>query len=330
MSRAATTVQLLAAACLAAVLGPSAAAQTPRADGEAVLALCRQHCRSFDLVHGNSMYYGGSVEEARQALATLEQLEREVLPEVQPVLAHIVETYGSTAMEVNNAFHRLGVSFDDNVGNRFDELYRGVANVRSSRAASAEQILQRARMDTGNMGFYSPEIKVRKMRQAKELLVVARQLDPANDGVNRMLASIDGDIETLESAAEAEIDAARWAGDIASFSGPGSPDGLAATALAFFRGHANWGGSSDRRVDVLRVAVRGDWSAAETDLFGRIVSWRLPVHVAVRTPELAERSLVRVYELSAVTRRGGPGTAPSPPFDRYWVGRSWLMRAGRL
>lgn len=324
-------MRISAIAAVVVAVSIPVSAQTPEADGKRLIALCKLHCGSFDLIHGNSMYYGGPVDEARQALTALEAVEREILPEVQPVLAHFADTYGTTAMEVNNSFHVLGVRLDDNVGNRFDELYRGVANVRSSRKASAEQVLQRARMDTANMALYSPEIRVRKMKQARELLLVGHQLDPTNAGINEMLATVDADIEHQAAEAEAAIDGARWAGDATSFAGPGRPRDLATAALGYFRAHPNWGASPTNKVEILEVAIRGDWQVAETDLLGRVVSWRLPIQLAVSDPDLEKRKVVRVYELSAVTRVGDPGEVEqAPPFDAYWVGRSWLMRADKL
>ncbi len=333
MSRNALVALVAAFLTISLVLAaaPPASARDARADGERLIALCEQHCRAFDLIHGNSMYYGGPVDEARQALATIQQVERDVLPEVQPILALFAESYGTTAMEVSNAFHKLGIRLDSNVGNRFDELYRGVNNLEASRRASAEAIAQRVTMEVDALGRYKPEIRLRKMKQAKEYLVVAQQLDPSREDVNAMLATIDADIQDLAETAQKAIDDAAWAGHVGSFAGPGSTGSLAAAALDFFRAHPNWTGKPEKKVEVLKVAVRGDWTVAETDLFGRPISWRLPIHLAITDAELKPKGLARVYELSAVTRQGNPGSTPkAPPFGAYWVGNSWLMRLAKV
>lgn len=321
----------IALALLTLVVAAPAAAGDPRADGEKLIALCEQHCRAFDLIHGNSMFYGGSVDEARQALATIQEVETNVLPEVQPILAVFADNYGTTAMEVSNYFHKAGVKLDDNVGNRFDELYRGAENVEKSRVASAEGIVTRVNNDTGNMSRYSPEIKVKKMKQAKEYLLVAQQLDPANTDVNAMLATVDAEVQDLEQTVTAAIDGATWAGNVSSFAGPGSTSELASAALEFFRSHPNWTGKPEKKVEVLAVAVRGDWEVAETDIFVRPISWRLPIQLAITDAELKPQGLARVYELSAVTRQGNPGATPkAPPFGSYWVGSSWKMRLAKV
>lgn len=320
----------LLVACPLILAAGLAATGDPRGDGEELIALCRRYCRSLDQIHGRSMYFGGSIEEARQTLATLEQVERDVLPAVQSVLARFAGDYGTTGTEVSDAFSRAGVQLDDNVGHRFDELCRGVARIHASRAASAEQVLQRVRMDIGNMGYFAPDVRVRKLRDARELLLVGQQLDAANNGINRMLVTIDSEIEALAATPEVAIDAARWGGEVAAFAGPGTVRELAAAALEFLRDHPDWGGDHSRRIEVLRCAVRGEWGAAAADVFGRTVAWRLPVAVAVRDPGLAGRALVRVHELAVVTRHGAAGAPPTPPFEGYQVSRSWLLRAAAL
>jgi len=326
-----TTMILWTTAMLILSIASPTSALEPRADGERLIALCEEHCEAFDLIHGNSMYYGGGADQAREVLKTLQEVEQNVLPEVQPVLVRFVESYGTTAMEVSNYFHRAGIELDGNVGNRFDDLYRGVTNVEKSRRASAEGIARRADMDLGGMDRYGPDIRLRKMREAKELLLIGQQMDPANADINAMLATIDADISDAAEAMEKEIDDATWAGNIASFNGPGTTVALAKSAVEFFRSHPNWTGDSSKGVEILDVAVRGEWAVAETDVFGRPISWRLPIHLAITDAELRSAGLARVYELSVVTRQGNPGaTAKAPPFGGYWVGNSWKMRLGKL
>lgn len=308
-----------------------AAAQSPQNNAEQLIALCEQYCDGFDLIHGNSMYYGGGIDQAREALATLQEVEQNVLPAVQPLLAVFVENYGATSMEVSNYFHKAGIKLDSNIGNRFDELYRGVTNVDSSRKASADGIARRMKMDLDGAKRYPADLRLKKMKQSKELLVIGQQMDPANADINDMLATIDADIQDLAVAAEKAIDDAKWAGNIGSFAGPGSTDSLAKAALNFFKSHPNWTGKADKKVEVLKVAVRGNWEVAETDIFGRTISWRLPIHLAITDAKLKPRGLARVYELSAVTSQGNPGaTAKASPFAAYWVGNSWQMRIKNL
>ena len=81
----------------------------------------------------------------------------------------------------------------------------------------------------------------------------------------------------------------------------------------------------------LDVCVRGPWQVAERDIFGRVISWRLPIHIAVTDPDLRPRNVARVYELSLLAMEGAPDRAPQkPPFEGYWVGNSWMMRLDKF
>ncbi len=318
---------------LGAVVGAepaTASAPTPRDDGETLLAACRRHARSLELVGGGSHYYGGGVEDARRARTELETVEGRVFMEVLPLLNRFVESYGEKGDEINATFRRLGVRLDRDVGGCFDELHRGLARLRASRAASAQQVLQRARMDLGNLELFTPERRVRELEEIRVLLMVGQQLDPTSQGIHRMLASIDGVVEVLGGAAKAGTADTRSVGDFADFAGPGRVRDLAAAVLRFLRSHPDWGGAPTPGIEVLSVAVCGNWGGADTDLLGRTVAWRLPVRVALAAPELDGMGLVRVCELAVVTRRREPGSPPAPPFEGYRFVRSWLVRAGRF
>jgi hypothetical protein len=60
-----TALTLLTLTAMTITAAAPAIAQSPREDAERLLALCAEHCEAFDLIHGNSMYYGGVVDQAR-------------------------------------------------------------------------------------------------------------------------------------------------------------------------------------------------------------------------------------------------------------------------
>jgi len=79
------------------------------------------------------------------------------------------------------------------------------------------------------------------------------------------------------------------------------------------------------------VAVRGQWEIAETNIFGQVTQWRLPIHLAVTDETLKKQNIAMVYELSILGKVGSPGSAPkSPPYDGFWVGDSWMMRLNKV
>ncbi len=139
------------------------------------------------------------------------------------------------------------------------------------------------------------------------------------------------DALSREKNVQKDIDAREWAGHVPDFAGPGDAKDLAAKALEYFRNDRNWGRKPDRKVEVLAVCVRGPWQVAERDMFGRVISWRLPIHVAATDEKLRPRNIARVYGLSILAMRGAADAAPkAPPFDGYWVGDNWMMRLDKF
>jgi len=182
----------------------------------------------------------------------------------------------------------------------------------------------------GDIGFFVEDIRVPKLQEAKTLLEWALKFDPDNAYANARIATIDAEIAELAKQIDAETDARTWAGNVDDFPGPGSTGDLAKAALEYLRADRDWG-KNENGTEVLAVCVRGGWQPADRDVFGRIVSWRLPIHVAATRPALKERGLARVYELSAVAQEGAPGAAKkAPPFAGYWVGDSWNIRLNKV
>jgi len=171
-------------------------------------------------------------------------------------------------------------------------------------------------------------IRVEKMQQAKALLEIAHKFDTSNTGVNEMLVDIDQRITAVAEKIEKEINEKEWAGHIGDFAGPGSTGSLAQSALEYFKGNPRWN-PEGKEVEILAVAVRGQWEIAETDIFGQVTQWRLPIHLAVTNKELKPDNIASVYELSILTQ-SGPATSQSPPFEGYWVGNSWMMRLDKV
>ncbi|MBU2692597.1 MAG: hypothetical protein KJ970_16910 [Candidatus Eisenbacteria bacterium] len=304
----------------------AAAGATAQADAELMIALYDKYYPQLDLIHGNSLVYGIQESDAKKALADVEAAEA-LLPEFASELGRLADTYGTESMEIGNNLHSKGVKISGDPGGRLAYLIEATGKVRKSREASAVSCAQNAETLLGNHSGPITDARLKRLEDVKKLLVVGHELDPNNDKVGTMLAEIDDQISGASLQMEAEINAAAWAGNVQSFPGPGDTGALAKEALSFFRAHDGWGGRKDKKIEVLDVCVRGPWQVAERDIFGRVISWRLPIHVAVTDPDLRPRNIARVYELSILALEGSPDHAPQkPPFGGYWVGNSWMMR----
>ncbi len=282
-------------------------------------------------IHGNTLVYDLNIDNYKKALADVQSIEKEIVPAVQPILAEIAENYGTTSMDVDNALHAIKIPSNEWFGSEFERIYEAVQNLENSRKASAEYIVREANNTLGYIDSFAPDIRVKKMEEVKEMLRIANQFDPNNQDANALLADIDARIAEMSDKIEKDIDAKKWAGNISDFAGPGNAKSLAKEAVKYFKGNPQWTGKAEKKVEILAVAVRGQWDVAETNIFGQVIRWRLPIHLAITDVNLKPKNIARVYELSALTRQGAPDKVEkAPPYDGYWVGNSWMMRLNNL
>lgn len=292
------------------------------------------HYARFQGIHGNSMVHGTTpadqLKAGRDAVNQLDALERDVLPALQPVLGEIADKYGQRPAAINNALRDLGVKTDFDAGSRFSDLHRGLENVEKTRRASSQDLARRATNIMTGVERLAEEIRISRLEDAKEFLLLAQAFDTADQDVNRLMAELDVMAAEMSARIEKEIDARTWAGDVSGFPGPGSTADLSGAALDFIRKHPNWN-PSGRGTEIIAVSVRGPWDVGTKDLFGRVVQWRLPIHVAITNNQLKKDNVSRVYELSVLTPEGAPNNVEKkPPFVEYWVGNSWNMRINNV
>ena len=349
----------VAASCLAQgedapKLERTAAQATEHAN--ALRALYDKHKEAFKDINGGASVHETSIEGTlklcEEHAGRIQNLEQNVIPEIQPVLSAVLELWGDPEIkpeetaaqdpvvlfamkqsaEIEWNMKQVGAQDLDRVSTCFVDLTRMLNDVGKTRKANGEYLANDAEnlYSPEMIAFYTEDIRVPKLQEAKTLLGWALKFDAKNEYANARMATIDAEIAALEKQLEADTDARTWAGNVADFPGPGSTSELAAAALSYLRNDKDWG-KAENGTEVLAVCVRGGWQPADRDLFGRIISWRLPVHVAATRPALKARGIARVYELSMVAREGAPGNAPkAPPFDGFWVGDSWNIRLNKL
>lgn len=314
--------------------GPARTKEGGQADADAIRTLYDTHQAAFEGIYGGisvaETSIQGTLARCDADLAKIENLETTVFPEVQPMMVRVTETWGDLGGDVEWNMKQAGVENLDSVSTRFEDWKRMLDAVARTRAANAQYLADMVQSVYGDIDFFVEDIRVKKLEEAKSLLEWALRFDATNEYANARLAGIDAEIDALAERLEAEMDARTWAGNSDGFEGPGSAAELSKVALAYFRADRDWGGN-ENGTEVLAVCVRGGWQPADRDIFGRIVSWRLPIHVAVTKPDYREKNIARVYELSAVAEEGAPGAAKkAPPFAGYWVGDSWNMRLSNL
>lgn len=295
------------------------------ADSARFMKMYDKYRDKFSIMHEHGHVHGLEVKDAQEALAYYDFDTDEILSEVR----RITEKYGVTGEAIRRKLKELGAEDPDGLEYKVPEVIEKMENLAKSRKASADQIVKNVKlmMETN----FSPEIKVKKLKESKEILRIGQQIDPNNSELNQLLAEMDDRIAAQEQKNRKQIDEAVWKAHIADFAGPGNVKSLAGAALDYFRNSPSWGKNTDRELDVVAVSVQGQWQVAERNVLGQILSWRLPIHLAYTTPEYRKDDLAKVMELSAVTVKGSPGQAEkAPPFDNYWVGNSWMMRLSKV
>lgn len=264
--------------------------------------------------------YSSGLEPAQEALATYQAVEA-ALPEVRPIVRTFAENYGTTSRDIEQSFEELGMDVHWSVASRFKDLYQALENYDKDRMASADMMAKNAKDVLRLADDFSPKVRMQRLGEQQEILDIAREIAPNHAEINQLRVEVAERFAAEAEDIQEEIDAATWKGHAA-----GAPTGLADDALAYLRADRDWGGREGE--EVLAVAVRGDWQVAERDILGRVIRWRLPVHVATTNAEKRSTyDAASVYEVSLVAEEGAPGAAPKqPPFDGFWVGDNWMIR----
>jgi hypothetical protein len=316
--------------------------QQAKVDAQKILALWTEHGAKLAKMDGNSAVHETTEEATLKKCAALEErlkvIDTEVLPVVQPVLSELGARYGWKYSDFEWELKQLKVAEYDEAGDAFDKLTRLIADTNKTRIASAEELADYV-MYMPDPSFFVPDVRVKQLQNWKVFLQYALKFDPTNAYANERIARIDREIADCQRNIDAEIDAKKWAGHVADFAGPGTVAELSAVAMEYFRKDKGWGKQGEgipeaeraKGLEIIAVAVRGPWQVAETDIFGRVITWRLPIHLAVTQAADKARNVARVYELSCITQEAPPGQAKqAPPFDGFWVGNSWMMRLDKI
>jgi len=299
-------------------------------DAELITVLHKKYYGAFEKIHGGSLVYSMNIDEAQQALALVAEAKK-TIPLFASDIGRLAEQYGKSSMNIYNTFHKGGYTLENGEDQKLSQLIEVITKIKKSRQASAVTLAGNAKVLLSAFNNQLNDARIKRMGEAKNLLLVGQQFDPKNTQIIQMLAEIDGQMEQVADKMTTMIDAAIWADNVTGFAGPGDVAVLAAEARKYFENDRAWGGKKDSQIQILDVCIRGPWKIAETDVFGRVISWRLPIHVAVTDKKLKPRNMARVYDLSILALQGPAGKAPKkPPFDGFWVGDSWMMRLNKF
>lgn len=269
--------------------------------------------------------FGGEIEEIapryRQNLEDFRALEKSELGELNEFISKFEAKYGTSEAAIDQAVNTaLGAAPQRRTSFLWKELKDGLELVNQYDVLLAEKILSEINRDMQHIDSLSDRIVDKKYQQFKDMLAVANELDPKNEGVKSLLKSIDGQRKEANTEIEAKIDATTWDPHSANFNGPGDPDRLAAEVEKFLEINDK----GQREDNVIAVRIAGDWQVADKTLLGEPLTYGLPVHVAWRLK--SDDDNASVQSLTIVTR----DLAKAPPFKNSWVGDNWRIRTSAI
>ena len=299
-------------------------------DAVLIISMYDKYYAKLEPVHGDTLVYKMEVDSANQALELIEKAEK-TLPLFSVEIEKLSKKYGTNATDIYNTFWKAGYKLNNSEDHKMEKMLAAKGNVQGSREASANTIVINAETLLRVFSEQFNDARLERMKQARQLLFVGERIDPQNKKLQEMLVKVDDQIVQAADKMEEQINAATWAGNVTQFDGPGNVKDLAAKAKVYFENDRDWGKRPGKKNEILDVCVTGQWKAAEKDAFGRVIRWRLPIHVAVTDENFRPRNIARIYDLSIVMMQGSPGSAPKkPPFDGFWVGDNWMMRLDKL
>jgi hypothetical protein len=302
-------------------------------DARRIIELHAAHADALDSIHGRSVVYYDNPDAAREGLAVIESAESSAA-EIRPVMKTVAERYGRERGPITEAMDAAGVSVDKPnymVAANAHDLFEFLEQLTTTRAASAETIVEGVRSRFDDLDDFAANIQQQRLAEALEMIEIGQQIDPNQPELNRLRVAVEEAASEKQAEQMARIESAEWPGHVASFEGPGSIEQLSRSVNEYLSNDRDWGQREVEPQEILSVAVRGPWQVAKRDILGQPIQWRLPVLVAVTDEALRPDGIARAYELSMVAMEGAANDAPkSPPWDGFWVGDNFFLKIDRL
>ncbi|MCX7846491.1 MAG: hypothetical protein N2595_00445 [bacterium] len=278
--------------------------------------------------YADGFIHARDTAEYARALVEFTRFEREDLPRVAAILDRYRARYGTRAKAIDEAMRELvserplGLR---GAGATFEEMERGYKGASAVRTNMGAALLEKAQAELKLLRVLPEELRLERYEEIKQLLQIGAQFDPQNQAITARLGSIEKEKAEAVTVLERERDARRWPGDFSGFRGPGDVAELLAAVRKLLEGAPEWGGDTNDGLEVVAIALRGNWWSVEKNVLGQTTKWGLPVYVATASAKEDPRN-VRVYELVAYTA----GAEAAPPFTGVTVGESWVMRRAHV
>ncbi len=335
------TSLLLCLSLLAYVSAPALAQEVPIADQREALkdweSLGTLNKKVAKAIHTWS-YRDEVREKYAEALTAIESYQQNEQASVESQLVAFEKKYGGSVNAVRQRYEAIfpfatsGYRLPEELKEEYERVASGqvtperllretraeLKGLEDTRINTAESLVGQVRQSLGVLDSFTPEQQVKSLVEMSEDLDFALRFNKDNAEARAMVEQVEAKIKASESAMQQVYAARRFPETLASFSGPGTTDELAAAALQWFENHSEWGKASPPERPIL-VTVTGDWIVARVNILGEPVQWGLPIHLAIVRD--ADPDMAVAFSLTLVTEQAH-GVAKAPPFKAVWVGSS--------
>jgi len=292
-------------------------------DIEALRMECERLRVVFDKAPGTPIYYN-DLKPVEETILVIEDFEKNELPKVTPMLETFAEKYGSTGEEIERTTSELGYSGQGRASYPYEELAKGVQNVRLTRTAIAEDLAKRLEDKLQNLPRLHDFNRLEQHDVIRQWLQMAQRFSPDHPKVKEASAVIEPKLADDTASFNQRIADRTWPKNASS--APQNADELVKAAMGYFN-KVNAQDKDPRKQ--LAVVITGAWSVQKTNPFGEPIMYGLPVLGAVQLDREKDKNLARVFVLTLRTAEG-KGVKMAPPFASATVGDSYYIPADKV
>ncbi|MBI4775186.1 MAG: hypothetical protein HY788_13605 [Deltaproteobacteria bacterium] len=277
----------------------------------------------FDKAPGVPIYYN-DLKPVEETILAIEDFEKNELPKVTPTMEAFAEKYGSTGEEIERTTSELGYSGQGRAAFPYEELVKGVRNVRLTRTVMAEDLAKRVQDKLQNLPRLHDFNRLQQHDVIRQWLQMAQRFSPDHPMVKELTAGIEPKLADDTASFKQRIADRTWPKNASN--APDNADELVEAAMDYFN-QVN-AQDKDPRTQ-LAVVITGPWSVQQTNLLGEPIMYGLPVLGAVQLDRENHKNLARVFVLTLRTAEG-KGVKMAPPFVSDTVGDSYYMPADKV
>jgi len=283
-------------------------------------AINRLQDKIFNKATGTPIYYN-DLKPVKELLVLIDDYDKNDKANAVKVLADFSEKYGATREEVTEK------TDDSSAGWNFEKLKKGIENVEKTKAAMADDLVNKANQKVGRLETMHDFYRISEHNKIEEWIEIAQKFDPENEKVKQAKNEIGPLLAADMKKIQKKISDKKWTKNDST--APKNAKKLAKTALNWFKNSTEWGKRKEKgkeNYEILDLVITGPWSIQKKNILGEPICYGLPVKVAIQAESDKEKGLAKVFILTLRTFEERD-VKMEPPFEYPTVGdSSYILR----